>query len=283
MVVQSRPRILGLFVGLILALGYPFLALSEPEATLRRDMKASLGTGSLKTINLAPLSLRGGSQLTLSSPEMWEPLAHRITTTLATAHDRFVNLFGEIPAFSTAVRLMDEDTFFATTGAPRWTNAMYYKDQIIIPLGSQASKDLENIYRAVRHEFTHAVIHALSAGRAPGWIDEGLAQWAEGPENPALQTALRDWLSENEAVPFRLLQGGFTKLDTRMVPAADAESLFATQALIQAYGFENIRLYFSSLRKGSSREASFLEAYKLSEAEFERRLKLGLNSWVHGD
>ncbi|MBX7144962.1 MAG: hypothetical protein K1X79_10960 [Oligoflexia bacterium] len=254
------------------------------ESSPKNEAKASYSTdsaGSLRRQEHAPFTLAGGSTLTLITPTSFEPLAKNIQSTIEKSHSYLRTVFGEIPAFTTEVRLMDEETFFLTTGAPRWTNAMFFRNQIIVPLGPQAMQDLDNVYRAVRHEFTHAVLHAMTKGRCPGWIDEGLAQWSEGSENPALRPAMRDWLAVNQLVPFRLLQGGFTKLDTAMVPAAYGQSLYASKSIIAAFGFSKLRAYFDKLRDGESKEESFIRAFGMSEADFEQRFGTGLREMFH--
>lgn len=264
---------------LILGLFALFPASPLLAENLRTDAKASYSlesAGSLKRSELQPFTLSGGSRLTLVTSASFEPLARNVQKIIRDSHDYLTTVFGEIPAFNTEVRLMDEDTFFATTGAPRWTNAMYFRNQIIVPLGPHAMQDLDNVYRAIRHEFTHAVIHAVTNGRCPGWIDEGLAQWAEGSENPALRPAMRDWLSNNDTVPFALLQGGFTKLDTAMVPASYAQSLYASKSILAAFGFAKLRTYFDKLRSGAAKNESFESAFGMDERDFELRFGAGL-------
>jgi hypothetical protein len=167
---------------------------------------------------------------------------------------------------------MDEESFYLSTGAPRWTNAMYFKNQILIPMAVEGETDYDNLVRSIKHEYTHAVIHALSDGKCPGWLDEGLAQWAEGDENPALRPALTTWLKRNEVVSLKLLQGGFTKLETRMVAAAYAQSLYAAEYMIEGFGFEKIKTYFEDLRSGSDKADAFQGSFGMSEVSFERRL-----------
>jgi hypothetical protein len=265
----------------ILLLANAHSQLVPPDANYK-DVKARYSTsasGSLHRLEFEPLALRGGSTLVLSSPRNWESLALKVRSRLLKTHERFSALFGDIPQFATTLRLMDEQTFFATTGAPSWTNAIYFQNQIFVPLAPGAENDFDNIMRAVEHEYTHAVIHALSSGRCPGWFDEGLAQWAEGSENPALLPALNDWLKKNDPVPFRLLQGGFTKLDAKMIPAAYAQSLYATKAVIEGLGFVQIRNYLDRLRAGETKAAAFLNAFGLEERDFEIRLAAGLGRW----
>lgn len=245
-------------------------------AVARARLSTPNRTGTLADIEYAGLKLDGGSELMVVSPQGWRDSADLLLKTLESTHAKYVDLFGAIPKFSITVRLMEEETFYLSTGAPRWTNAMFFKGQIIIPVAAGGKMDQDNLFRSIRHEYTHAVIHALSAGACPGWIDEGLAQWAEGDVNPLLTQALSEWLSEHPPVPMKLLQGGFTKLPSAMVPAAYAESLLATRQLLQNAGIPGFRLMFELLRKGVEPSKAFRIAFGKNEKEFEREFKRAL-------
>ncbi len=231
-------------------------------------------------LRFTPVSLSNGSTLTFISPTQWSEAASLLIDVLNNTHQQFTDLFTDIPAFSTSVRLMDEEEFFSLTGAPRWTNAMFFRGQIILPLGTRQPVDFENLQRSLRHEYTHAILAALSSGHLPGWIDEGLAQWFEGSENPGLRAALRDWLKTHEPVSLELLQGGFTKLKAEMVPAAYAQSLIASRLLTEKYGFPAMANYFLLLREGVDKEIAFETAFSLSTKEFEAQLGRALKKWA---
>jgi hypothetical protein len=175
---------------------------------------------------------------------------------------------------------MEEEEFFELTGAPKWTNAMFFRGQIILPIAKSKPVDIENLNRSMKHEYTHAILSALSGGNLPGWIDEGLAQWFEGEESPGLRTALREWLKTNEPVSLSLLQGGFTKLKPEMVPAAYAQSLLATRLVADKYGFPAIANYFLLLRDGVEKEAAFETAFAISLKDFEAQLDRALKRWA---
>lgn len=157
---------------------------------------------------------------------------------------------------------------------------MFFRGEIIIPLSTKGPIDLDNLHRSVKHEYSHAVLSALSGGFIPGWLDEGLAQWLEGEENPALRSSLRSYLLKAAPVPLSLLQGGFTKLSPRMVPAAYAQSLIAVQALLKAYGIDPISKYLQMLREQVSKEEAFTTTFGISERDFEARLDETLRSWA---
>lgn len=267
---------------LALALAAPLRADESIEQPARARLSESVpsASGSLAKRQFSPITLRGGSTLTIVSPERWSVLAEELQAKLSETHQQYTKLFGEIPPFLTTLRLMDEETFYVSTGAPRWTNAMYFRGQIMIPVGEGDSVDIPNLFRSVKHEYTHAVVHALTKGRCPGWLDEGLAQWSEGDENPALMPALLKWLRKHPPVDLALLQGGFTKLDTKMVAAAYAQSLYAANSVIRGYGFERIRAYFEALRSGSEKQRAFVDGFGLSENSFEGEVERNLAAWV---
>jgi hypothetical protein len=243
----------------------------------RRGRYVALDTNS--PLRFTPVTMNDGSRLTLISPSHWSDIATEISSELVLTHQQLTTLFGSIPPFRSSVRLLDERSFYDLTGAPAWTNAMFFRGEIIIPLSTKEPLDLENLQRSVKHEYSHAVFSALSGGAIPGWLDEGLAQWIEGDENPALRNSLRSYLMTSEPVPLALLQGGFTKLTPRMVPAAYAQSLIAVQALLKAYGIEKIGEYLNLLRQQVSKDAAFEAAFTIPEQEFEARLHTTLRAW----
>lgn len=269
-----------LFVALI-AVMVALTAIGLPAAAQSREApKARYGDPLDESrLRFTPLNFANGSTLTVISPHRWSDVTKQILKTLNDTHSQFTDLFARIPAFSTSIRLMDESAFFELTGAPAWTNAMFFRGQIIIPLAANKPIDSDNLSRSVKHEYTHAILASLSGGHIPGWLDEGLAQWFEGSETPALRKALRAWLKNHDPVPLSMLQGGFTKLKADMVPAAYAQSLLATKALADKFGFDAIGNYFLLLRDGVDRNAAFQTAFEFTPEAFEEELGKALKSW----
>jgi hypothetical protein len=230
-------------------------------------------------LRFTPVQVEGGSKIVLIAPSEWSDVAEDVSTEIKATHRQLVALFGSVPPFRSSVRLLSDSQFYDLTGAPAWTNAMFFRGEIIIPLAHGEPIDLENLQRSVKHEYSHAVFASLSGGAIPGWLDEGLAQWLEGDENPALRRTLKSYLRSSEPVPMSLLQGGFTKLPQKMVPAAYAQSLLAVQALLKAYGVESISSYLALLKRNVSSGTAFEAAFKISEEEFELRLGDALRVW----
>jgi hypothetical protein len=247
---------------------------------LSKEEHRYVNNGVDNNVRFTPIYVEDGINITLIAPSEWSDVAEDVSAEIRATHRQLIALFGSVPAFRSSVRLLNESQFYDLTGAPTWTNAMFFRGEIIIPLAYGEPIDLENLQRSVKHEYSHAVFSSLSGGAIPGWLDEGLAQWLEGDENPALRRTLKSFLRSSEPVPMRLLQGGFTKLPHRMVPAAYAQSLLAVQALLKAYGIESIGRYLTLLKRKVSTSAAFQAAFRISEEEFELRLGEALKVWA---
>lgn len=256
---------------------YPGRASAKSSLSHRQLSPTS---ASLQSATVSELTLLGGSTLSLVSPKLWATLAAELSIYLRETHDEYAKLIVDLPPFNTTVRLIESREFYRETGAPEWTNAMYYRGEISIPMELGAPIDYDNIYRSVRHEYTHAILNAASGGRCPGWLDEGLAQLAEGTPNPALEPALRRWLIKNPPVPLSVLQGGFTKLQTSMVPAAYAQSLYSSKSMIESFGWKRISYYLSLLREGRDKPTAFERAFNVSERGFETAMGSHLSKWA---
>ncbi len=248
------------------------------------SIKARLSpTAYHETISFSPLNLSDGSRLTIVSPSNLSTSSKLLSLSIEKLHQRYTEIFGQIPNFTTSIKLMDEAEFFKKTGAPYWTNAIYYKNEIMIPISIKNGQiaNWGNISRALRHEYTHAVIHALTDGRCPGWLDEGLAQWAEGVENDILLPVLRQHLNTKGAISFSRLQSGFTKIETESVPAAYAQSFYVTRDLLNRFGFGALRRAFSALRAGKNQDTAFIIGFNMNATTLEKnsieRLKRTIN------
>lgn len=198
---------------------------------------------------------------------------------LNTTHDELSRIFEQKPSKKIVLRFLSPEEFRKQTGAPSWTSAMYFRDEITIPLSGSLGSNTEELNRALRHEYVHAFIADFSSYRCPAWLDEGVAQLLEGPPNPLLGPALRQWIAQNPAIPLNWLQNGFTTLDNDIVPAAYAESLFAARELIHLQGFRAVTDYLHYLHEGKSEPRAFFLAFGTKEFQFEQELTLKIKHW----
>lgn len=181
------------------------------------------------------------------------------------------------------LRFMSPQEFHKQTGAPEWTNAMYYNGEIIVPLDPKDQAKIKGLSTALRHELVHAFTADLSGSRCPAWLDEGLAQLLEGRTNPTLPSELRYLLKSGGPLPLNDLEAGFMTLDERMVPAAYAQSLFVARNLVQKKGFTAMRNYLKALSRGISAEQAFSLAFEIEQKDFERGLHVELARWSNSE
>jgi len=86
--------------------------------------------------------------------------------------------FRHAPAQPITVQLFPEREFREVTRAPEWAGGLY-DGKIRVPLGG-LTRLTTDAKRVLTHELTHAVVHSKSRGNTPRWLQEGLAQMAEG-------------------------------------------------------------------------------------------------------
>jgi hypothetical protein len=106
----------------------------------------------------------------------------------------------------------------------------------------------------LKHELTHSFIQQKTRGRAPTWIQEGLAEWMEGKrsENTA-QAMLRMAAGAPDQVPVHF-QGDWMKLPDEKVAAAYAWSLANIECILHGGGMTDMDRIMERLAGGESAE-----------------------------
>ena len=123
-------------------------------------------------------------------------------------------------------------------GGPAWAAGLFQDGVVRVLHRPGARRPLE---RALRHEFGHALLTALSPG-LPGWLQEGVAQMAE-EKDPARSLAYLRSLP-GALLPGAALESGFTWMrDSRLARAAYAESHLVTLYLFQTRPGRRAALY----------------------------------------
>ena len=103
--------------------------------------------------------------------------ARTVLNALEDAYRRVGARFAYYPLERLEVVLYPDQTFREVTGSPHWSGGIY-DGRIKMPIGGLA-RGSDRLARTVRHEYAHAAIVTLSKGKAPVWLNEGLAQVAE--------------------------------------------------------------------------------------------------------
>ncbi len=209
-----------------------------------------------------------------------ESIASEAIAALNENFDEYRRIFDQEIRNKVVLRFLTPKEFHRQTGAPEWTSAMYYRGEITVPIPVSGRVNLDQLKRALRHELLHFITAEMSRNRCPAWLDEGIAQLLEGQPNPLLGPALRTWLSQDNPMPLDWLEHGFTMLEDSVVPAAYAQSLFATRTLVNSYGFKKVTRYIRNLGQGMDNRAAFRDAFESSFESFERKLASQLQRWA---
>lgn len=232
----------------------------------------SITLGEEAQLTYVPIGSQAEKSLHLIFPDKFRKTAYGMRGRIDDEFRALNEVLDADEGFQAQIRLMEASSFYERMQVPTWTNAIYLNSRIIIPVDTGSTGDTAELQRAIRHELVHAIVDHQTSGSCPGWLDEGLAQLLEGPEHPVLRRALRKWVLEEGAIPFDLLQNGFTKLPRAMVPAAYAQSLYTTKFLLSHQTPETLRAFFDDLRNNVPFSLAFEERFDISFERFEELL-----------
>jgi tetratricopeptide (TPR) repeat protein len=147
----------------------PDPALKERLTTLKRHLGVEAG---YRRTDAAHFTLRYDGDRT--GPD----LESAVIDELERRFPELVRQFDHLPSQPIAVVVYPQRAFFEATLAESDVAGLY-DGKIRLPAGGL--RELDREARAVLlHELAHAFISGKSGGRAPRWLQEGLAQWIEG-------------------------------------------------------------------------------------------------------
>ncbi len=197
-----------------------------------------------------------------------EAAVGEVVEALEAAWGRMAEALGYRPSERLAVILYASARFRDVTGVHDWVTGLY-DGKIRLPLGPGLPRG-EALERVVLHEYAHAAIHEVSRGRAPRWLQEGLAQYLEGARADGLLP-----------LPGTLTLTGLEALvgdtDPLRARAGYDISLWATEDLLARGGLPAMRALLGRLAAGERLPAALIRVYglRLSELEAQWRHLLG--------
>src|SRR5208282_5338129 len=108
------------------------------------------------------------------------------------------------------VILYTEQSFADITRAPSWAGAIN-DGRIRVPV--QGLTDVTpDLARVLKHELTHSFVGQKSRGRAPTWVQEGVAQWMEGRRSSSTAGPLVEAAGQGNAPGLQMLEGSWMGL-----------------------------------------------------------------------
>jgi tetratricopeptide (TPR) repeat protein len=201
--------------------------------------------------------------------------ARTVLNALEDAYRRVGARFAYYPLERLEVVLYPDQTFREVTGSPHWSGGIY-DGRIKMPIGGLA-RGSDRLARTVRHEYAHAAIVTLSKGKAPVWLNEGLAQVAEETGDQGRANRLRMALADGSLLTLTDLEGGFTRFDRDQASLAYSQAYFAAKYLLDQKGGYNVRRLLEAMATADTIDAAFRQALAMPYAEFERHFLAALD------
>ena len=173
------------------------------------------------------------------------------------------------PPEQIGVILYTGQDFADITRAPNWVGALN-DGRIRIPVQGLNGVTPE-LARVLKHELTHSFVGQKSHGRAPTWLQEGVAQWMEGRRSSSSAGALVDMAGQNEVPPLTALEGSWMSLSGNSAAFAYAWSLAVVESIIQAGGITDVSRLLDRIATSSSTEAALRETLRCDYADLQQQ------------
>jgi hypothetical protein len=116
--------------------------------------------------------------------------------------------------------------------------------------------------RVLRHELTHSFIQQKTHGRAPMWIQEGVAQWMEGKRSDENAGVLVQVYEQGQAAPLGRLEGSWMGLPNDMARYAYAWALANVEYLVETQGIGDLERILERIAAGGSTEQALKEVLR---------------------
>src|SRR6202171_1983207 len=163
------------------------------------------------------------------------------------------------------VILYTDQAFADITRAPRWAGAIN-DGRIRVPVQglTQLTPDLS---RVLKHELTHSFVRQKTRGRAPAWVQEGLAQWMEGKRSGPTAGLLIQKFEQQQARPLADLEGSWIQLSALDAGYAYAWALATVEYIVKVDGMGDMERILDRIATGSTTETAVRQVLHSDYAE----------------
>jgi tetratricopeptide (TPR) repeat protein len=173
------------------------------------------------------------------------------------------------PPEQISVILYTGQAFADITRAPSWVGALN-DGRLRIPVQGLDAVTPE-LAHVLKHELTHSFITQKSRGRAPTWLQEGLAQWMEGRRSSSTAGGLVAAASQGGATSLASLEGSWMGLPSDLAGFAYAWSLAVVESMIQAGGVGDLSRLLDRIATSPSTEAAVRETLHSDYSDLEQQ------------
>src|SRR5580704_4193004 len=184
-------------------------------------------------------------------------LAREVLRTLEMHYTRINAELNFAPPDSIGVILYTQQAFADITRAPGWVGALN-DGRLRVPVQGLSSMT-EELSRVLKHELTHSFVQQKTHGRAPVWLQEGIAQWMEGQRSKDNASVLVQVYDEKQAMGLGQLEGSWMQLSGPIAGYAYAWALANVEYVVQVNGMGDLERILNRIAEGSSTEGAVQE------------------------
>lgn len=198
-----------------------------------------------------------------------DALRQQIVDALEASYKKLQSDLGASPR-NIDVSLYTDQAFFDVTQAPAWSAALN-DGKIRIPI-SGVSTVTPELASVLRHELTHSFVAQITHGRAPQWLNEGIAELEQGASTSSFGARLAAVYSSGHQVPLNMLESNFESLDRSEAMVAYAESLAAVEYISSTYGISDVARILERLGDGQPIESALRSTIHAGYRELDAEL-----------
>jgi tetratricopeptide (TPR) repeat protein len=184
--------------------------------------------------------------------------------------EQFASLRDELhytPPEQIVVILYTQEVFRDVTRSPGWTGALN-DGKIRVPVqGVETVSD--QLTRILRHELTHSFVYQKTAGRAPTWLQEGLAQWMEGRRINGDAATLVSIFEQGQGRQLRYYDDSWMRFSAGQARYAYAWALAVVEMIEAEQGSDGINRLLEAERTETSREAALREGLRMNFSDLD--------------
>jgi len=181
-------------------------------------------------------------------------LARDVLRTLEAHYNAVESELSFSPPDSIGVILYTQQAFADITRAPGWVGALN-DGRIRVPVQGLTSVN-SDLSRVLKHELTHSFVQQKTRGRAPTWIQEGLAQWMEGKRSGENAAALVQVYEAKQAASLGQLEGSWMRLPPEGAAYAYAWALANVEYIVSTNGMGDIERILDRVAAGEPTESA---------------------------
>lgn len=203
------------------------------------------------------------------------PSTEMASVILSSLEDAYAEIGADLnyyPDILVPVLIYTRSEYTHVTGSPDWSGALY-DGKIRLPLAGVESMH-EQLVALLYHEYMHVLVHFMTKGQAPVWLNEGLAE-AAGRRIYSDPHGHMVSLEPEVLLDWQKLSGPFTNLVDVEVPLAYEQSFLLTTYMIDNYGWFRMTELLHSLGKGNAWQDAVAEVYQ----EFGLNWSAILSEW----